>query len=66
MEVLSYLAEGKTDREIASAMFISARTVGGHVTNILNKLDVDSRTAAVTRAFAVGMVEFPAVISAEN
>jgi non-specific serine/threonine protein kinase len=50
MEVLVLLAAGKSDRDIAEALYISVRTVGTHVSNILGKLDVPSRTAAVARA----------------
>ncbi len=37
--VLRLLAEGRTDREIAAAIFVSPRTVGKHVTNLLAKLE---------------------------
>jgi non-specific serine/threonine protein kinase len=50
-EVLHLLTDGLTDREIGEALFISTRTVNYHVTNLLTKLDLDSRTAAA--AFAV-------------
>jgi non-specific serine/threonine protein kinase len=50
-EVLHLVVAGRGDREIAAALFISPRTVGGHVTNLLAKLGVDSRTSAA--AFAV-------------
>jgi predicted ATPase/DNA-binding CsgD family transcriptional regulator len=50
-EVLRLLAEGKSNAEIADALFISIRTAANHVSNILAKLDLGSRTAAV--AFAV-------------
>ncbi|MGH2549507.1 MAG: tetratricopeptide repeat protein [Thermomicrobiales bacterium] len=49
-DVLRLLVEGRTDREIADALSISPRTVGGHVTNLLTKLAVQSRTAAVSIA----------------
>jgi DNA-binding NarL/FixJ family response regulator len=49
-EVLILLAQGLADKEIAEALFISPRTVGGHVTNLLAKLGVDSRTAAAAMA----------------
>jgi predicted ATPase/DNA-binding CsgD family transcriptional regulator len=49
-EVLRLLAEGLSDREIGQALFISPRTVGGHVTNLLAKLNVESRTAAAAYA----------------
>lgn len=50
LDVLRLLVEGKSDREIAEELFISPRTVMRHVTGILTKLDVPSRTAAATVA----------------
>jgi DNA-binding CsgD family transcriptional regulator/tetratricopeptide (TPR) repeat protein len=38
-------AEGHTNREIAQTLFVTARTVEGHLTNVFNKLDVNARTA---------------------
>jgi DNA-binding CsgD family transcriptional regulator len=38
-------AEGLTNREIAQTLFVTARTVEGHLTNVFNKLDVKTRTA---------------------
>ncbi len=55
LEVLQLLAEGRTDREIAHALSISPRTVGGHVTHLLAKLGVDTRTAAVAYALRNGL-----------
>jgi DNA-binding CsgD family transcriptional regulator len=49
-EVLRLLVEGRSDREIAEALGLSYRTVTSYVRNILDRLDVDSRTAAATRA----------------
>jgi DNA-binding CsgD family transcriptional regulator len=45
-EVLRLLAAGRTDREIADALFVSRRTVNSHVANILGKLGVRSRREA--------------------
>lgn len=56
LEVLQLLVEGRTDREIAAALYISPRTAQGHVASIFNKLGVNSRTAAVTRAIQSGLV----------
>ncbi len=49
-EVLQLMAEGRSDQEIAGALFISYRTVTTHVTRVLSKLGVDSRSAAVSVA----------------
>jgi DNA-binding CsgD family transcriptional regulator/tetratricopeptide (TPR) repeat protein len=49
-EVLRLLVDGLTDPEIAAALGISARTVESHVAEILNKLGLHSRTAAVAHA----------------
>jgi DNA-binding CsgD family transcriptional regulator len=46
-EVLRLLAEGRSDREIAAALFISPKTAGTHVSHLLGKLGVTSRAAAV-------------------
>lgn len=51
-EVLRLLALRYTDREIADRLFISYRTVTTHVSNILNKLGVDSRREAAAVFFA--------------
>jgi len=49
-EVLRLVAEGKSNKEIGEALFVSPRTAGTHVTNIFGKLDVTSRSAAVAVA----------------
>ncbi len=49
-DVLALLRSGCTNREIADRLFITERTVKKHVGNILRKLDVPNRTAAVLRA----------------
>jgi DNA-binding NarL/FixJ family response regulator len=54
-EVLRHLATGRRDREIARALNVSPRTVGGHVTNLLAKLGVESRTAAAAYALRHGL-----------
>ncbi len=54
-EVLALLAAGRTNREIGAALFISEHTVARHVSNIFNKLDVSSRTAAAAIAFEHGL-----------
>jgi DNA-binding CsgD family transcriptional regulator len=50
VEVLRLVAAGRTNRDIADALFLSEHTVRVHVRNILTKTDTDNRTAAA--AFA--------------
>ena len=54
-EVLALLAEGLPDREISRRMFISERTVHHHVSAVLAKIGVSSRTAAVREAARMGI-----------
>ena len=56
-DVLALVAEGLTNRQIAERLVVSEHTVHRHVTNILRKLDVPSRTAAATYAVRTGLVE---------
>ena len=56
MEVLRLVATGETDRGIADVLFLSRRTVSCHVSNILAKLDVPSRRAAVVTAARIGLL----------
>jgi two-component system, NarL family, response regulator LiaR len=54
-EVLSLIAEGKNNREIAEQLVISEKTVKTHVSNILNKLHLDDRTQAAIYALRHGL-----------
>ena len=54
-EVMRLLADGLSDRAIASTLSISPHTVSGHVTNVLAKLGVESRTAAAAFAIRHGL-----------
>ena len=51
LEVLRLVATGKTNREIADELVVSARTVDRHVSNIFAKLHVSSRAAATAYAY---------------
>jgi DNA-binding NarL/FixJ family response regulator len=55
-EVLALLAEGRTNRELARQLYISEKTVSVHVSNILAKLGVRSRTEAAAVARRDGLV----------
>jgi predicted ATPase/DNA-binding CsgD family transcriptional regulator len=57
VEVLRLIAEGHSNRAIADTLSLSERTVEHHVTHILAKLDLDSRTAAATFAVRHGLVD---------
>jgi DNA-binding CsgD family transcriptional regulator len=56
VEVLRLVAEGKSNRDIAEALFISEKTVARHVSNIFTKLDVNSRSAATAFAYGNGIL----------
>ena len=59
-EVLAVLAEGMSNKEIARRLAISERTARTHVSNILAKLGLKSRTQAALLAIEVGLVPPPA------
>ena len=54
-EVLALLAEGRTNREIGEALFMAEKTASVHVSRILAKLDVRSRTEAAAVAHRLGL-----------
>jgi two-component system, NarL family, response regulator LiaR len=56
-EVLRCLAEGKSNKEIAKELVVSETTVKTHVSNVLMKLGVPSRTQAALYAVKVGLVQ---------
>jgi two-component system response regulator NreC len=55
-EVLTYIAEGYTNREIAEALVISVKTVDRHRENIMNKLNLHNRVALVKYAIEKGLI----------
>jgi DNA-binding CsgD family transcriptional regulator len=56
LEVLRLVAQGKSNQEIAEALFISLPTVKSHLTAILGKLDLPSRSAATAYAHSHGLL----------
>jgi DNA-binding NarL/FixJ family response regulator len=58
-EVLTLLAHGRDQAEIAAELVISEKTVETHIQHILSKLDVHSRAQAVAVAHCDGLVERP-------
>ncbi|MGW9632289.1 LuxR C-terminal-related transcriptional regulator [Agromyces sp. NPDC055520] len=55
LEVLRLVASGRSNRQIATELFLSERTVARHVSNILGKLGLGSRSAATAFAFEHGL-----------
>lgn len=56
LEVLTLLAEGLSNREIAARLVVAETTVKKHITHLFDKLDVTSRTQALARARALGIL----------
>jgi LuxR family maltose regulon positive regulatory protein len=57
--VLQLVAQGLTNRAIGLNLGISDRTVQGHLANVYAKLEVGSRTEAVTKALQLELIELP-------
>ena len=56
MEVLTLIVEGKSNAEIAQALYLSPNTIKTHVRGIMNKLSVDDRVQAAVVALRTGLV----------
>lgn len=56
-EVLKEIAKGKSNKEIAAALFITEKTVKTHVSNLLSKLELSDRTQAALFAVRHGLLE---------
>jgi two-component system, NarL family, response regulator len=59
-EILEMMSKGLTNKQIGSALDISANTARNHVNNIIEKLDVADRTEAVTTAIQQGLLDVQA------
>jgi len=57
VEVLQLVAAGKTNNEIAADLYLSAKTVSRHLSNIFTKIGVTSRASATAFAFEHGLVQ---------
>jgi DNA-binding NarL/FixJ family response regulator len=55
-EVLSCLADGMTNAEVAAKLYVSRETVKTHVAHVLRKLEVEDRTSAVDKAARLGLL----------
>ena len=56
VEILSHVAEGLSNKEIAAQRFLSTETVKKHLSNAYRKLEADSRVTALARARALGVL----------
>ena len=56
LEVLALLAAGKSNPQIATALFVAKSTVKTHTKNIYHKLDARNRTQALARARELGLL----------
>ena len=56
-EVFSLLIENKTTKEIADVLNISEKTVRNHISNVMQKLEVTSRTSAVIELLKLNLFE---------
>jgi two-component system, NarL family, response regulator len=57
LQVLQYMANGRSNKEIGQVLFISENTVKAHVKSILAKLDAMGRTEAIAIAFKRGLIK---------
>ncbi|MBV8559204.1 MAG: response regulator transcription factor [Acidimicrobiia bacterium] len=57
LEVLSLVANGMTNKDLAAALFISRATVKTHIENLLRKLEASDRAAAVAEGFRRGLLQ---------
>ncbi len=55
-EILTYMAQGYFNKQIAAALNISEQTIKNHITSILRKLDANARTEAVITAIKKGLI----------
>src|SRR6185503_20053021 len=56
LEILSLLAQGHSNQEIAAKLFVSLSTVKTHIQNLFGKLDVKRRTQAIEKAKRLGLI----------
>ena len=59
VQILQMLADGCTPAEVAERLFISPKTVRNHLTKVYDKLDVNSRSAAIVVGLQHHLIELP-------
>jgi len=63
LEVLRLAAKGMSNKDIASELFLSLRTVKAHLTNIFNKIGCSCRTEAITKGLREGYITLDSIAS---
>ena len=66
IEILRLAAQGMGNKDIAERLFLSLRTVKGHLTSIFNKMGVSCRTEAIIKGLAKGYITFEDVYTGEE
>ncbi|MCX8126569.1 MAG: response regulator transcription factor [Dehalococcoidia bacterium] len=61
IEILKLAAQGLSNKEIASRLFLSTRTVKAHLSNVFNKMNVSSRTEAIVKGAREGVISLDGV-----
>lgn len=59
MQVLRLLARGLSNKQIGERLFVSERTVKAYLSSIFDKLEVANRSAAITAALRLGLIDLP-------
>jgi DNA-binding NarL/FixJ family response regulator len=59
LEILTLVAEGKSNKQIAAQLYLAVQTVKFHLTSLYRKLDAATRTEAVREAYRQGLLEAP-------
>ncbi len=57
LEILQYLGQGASNKEIAAALFLTEGTVKNHITNVLGKMGVRDRTQAALKGKEMGLIQ---------
>ncbi len=65
-QVLKLIAEGRTNKEIADYLYISAKTVEKHRANLMRKLDLHNAAAVTAFAIEKGLVEKETIVKSER
>lgn len=66
MQVLRLLARGLSNKQIGERLFVSERTVKAYLSSVFEKLEVNNRSAAITAALRLGLIDLPSEAGAED